>query len=183
MAQEPTTKTDSPQRPGRPSLYTSSMAERICERIAEGEPLIKICRDEQIPAYRTVLGWRATHKQFQQSYARARRDAADTLADQIRELAGRVERGELEPNAGRVAIDALKWVASKLKPRQYGDRAQLDVAARVDVTTRASDFCPEWMREQIEESSRSLGEGAEQSTPPERLDDTAGDGRPDPVCA
>ncbi len=112
-------------------------------------------------------------------YTRAREDAGDSLADQIRELAGRVERGELEPNAGRVAIDALKWIASKLKPREYGDRAQLDVAASVDVTTRVSDHCPEWMKEAIEEQSRSVSKQAEQSTPPERLDDTEGDGRTD----
>ncbi len=179
MAQEPVIENGGPRRPGRPSIYTSAVAEEICERIAEGEPLTKICRDEQIPAYRTVLGWRVANEEFQHMYARARQDAADTLADQIRELAGRVEKGKLEPNAGRVAIDALKWIASKLKPREYGDRAQIDVAARVDVTTRASDFCPEWMREQIEESSRSLGEGSEPITPPEKLDDTEVDGRPD----
>ncbi len=112
-------------------------------------------------------------------YARAREDAADTLADQIREMAGRVERGELEPNAGRVAIDALKWIASKLKPREYGDRAQLDMTASLDVTTRAIDHCPEWMRKKIEEKSRSFGKGSEPITPPERLDDTEVDGRPD----
>jgi hypothetical protein len=139
------------------------MAEQICERIAEGEPLTRICKDRQIPAYRTVLGWRVANEEFSHLYARARQDAADTLADQIRELAGRVEKGELEPNAGRVAIDALKWIASKLKPREYGDRSQIDVAASLDVTTRAIDHCPEWMREQIEDQSRSL------STKPETI--------------
>jgi hypothetical protein len=158
------------------------MAERICERIAEGEPLTKICKDRQIPAYRTVLGWRVANEEFQHMYARAREDAADTLADQIRELAERVEKGKLEPNAGRVAIDALKWIASKLKPRQYGDRSRLDMTADLEVKTRVADNMPQWMKEAIEEQSRSVSKQAEQSTPPERLDDTAGDGRPDPVC-
>ncbi len=153
MTQEPVIKNGGPRRPGRPSTYTSSMGEQICERIAEGEPLTKICKDRQIPAYRTVLSWRVANEEFQHMYARARQDAADTLADQIRELAGRVERGELEPNAGRVAIDALKWIASKLKPKQYGDRAQLDVAASVDVTTRAADNMPEWMKEAIDKAA------------------------------
>ena len=67
-----------------------------------------------------------------------------------------MEKGELEPNAGRVAIDALKWIASKLKPREYGDRAQLDMTASLDVTTRAIDHCPEWMKEAIKEQSRSV---------------------------
>ncbi len=179
MAQEPVTKTGGPQRPGRPSTYTSSIAEQICERIAEGEPLTRICKDQQIPAYRTVLGWRVANEEFSHLYARAREDAADTLADQIRELAGRVERGDLEPNAGRVAIDALKWIASKLKPRQYGDRSRMDLTASLDVTTRVADNMPQWMKEAIEEQSRSVSKQAEQSTPPERLDDTEVDGRPD----
>ncbi|MFB3051472.1 MAG: terminase small subunit, partial [Acidimicrobiia bacterium] len=37
------------------------MAAEICRRIGEGEPLVKICRDSAIPAYRTVLGWRVTN--------------------------------------------------------------------------------------------------------------------------
>ena len=114
-------------------------------------------------------------------YARAREDAADTLADEIRELAGRVEKGKLEPNAGRVAIDALKWIASKLKPREYGDRAQLDVAASLEVTSRPADNMPQWMKEAIEEQSGSIRKGSEQITPPEKLDDTEGDGRTEPV--
>ena len=32
---------------------------------------------------------------------------------------------EVNPNAARVAIDALKWTASRLLPKRYGDR--LDV--------------------------------------------------------
>jgi hypothetical protein len=157
------------------------MAERICERIAEGEPLTRICKDRQIPAYRTVLNWRVANEEFQQMYARARQDAADTLADEIRELAGRVERGELEPNAGRVAIDALKWIASKLKPREYGDRAQIDVAASVDVTTRVIDHAPEWIQRALEDKSGSIRKEPETITPLERLDDTEGNGQTDPI--
>jgi hypothetical protein len=161
MTQEPTTKNGGRQRRGRPSKYTSLIAERICERIAEGEPLTKICKDQQVPAYRTVLGWRVANKEFQHMYARAREDAADTLADQIRELAGRVEKGKLEPNAGRVAIDALKWIASKLKPREYGDRSRMDMAGTLEVTTRPVDHMPEWMKQELEKASRSISKEAE----------------------
>ena len=153
MAQEAVTTSGGPQRAGRPSTYTSSMAERICERIAEGEPLTRICKDGQIPPYRTVLSWRVANEEFKHMYARAREDAADTLADQIRDLAGRVEKGKLEPNAGRVAIDALKWIASKLKPREYGDRSRVDMSASLEVTTRAAEHCPEWMKEAIDKAA------------------------------
>jgi len=55
----------------------------------------------------------------------------------------------------------------------------MDMTASLDVTTRASDHMPEWMKEAIEEQSRSVSKQAEQITPPEKLDDTEGDGRPD----
>ncbi len=135
---------------GRPSTYTSTIAAEICRRIAEGEPLVKICRDSAIPAYRTVLGWRVTNDEFAQLYARAREDAADTLADRICELAERVEKGELEAHAGRTAIDALKWVASKLKPRIYGERAHLEVSGGLKVET-VKDHAPEWLQEMLAE--------------------------------
>lgn len=143
------------RRSGRPNKYTSPIADKICERIAEGEPLTRICKDDEMPGYRTVLGWRVSNEEFSQMYARAREDAADTLADEIRELAKRVEKGELEPNAGRVAIDALKWSASKLKPKQYGDRQRMDVAGGLEVKPRPVDHMPEWMKKEIDELSRS----------------------------
>ncbi len=136
---------------GRPSSYSHQVADEICRRIAEGEPLTKICKDPKMPAYRTVLGWRVSDAgdgSFLHMYARAREDAADTLADEIRELAQRVERGDLDPNAGRVAIDALKWIASKLKPRAYGDK--LELSAKI-TTTDVVDQAPDWLKEAIKE--------------------------------
>jgi hypothetical protein len=81
-------------------------------------------------------------------YARAREDCADTLADKICDLARRVETGELDYNAGRVAIDALKWIASKLKPKAYGDRQAIEHQGEVKVF-QAKDHCPEWLQQAI----------------------------------
>ncbi len=134
---------------GRPSTYTASIANRICERIAEGEPLTKICRDKAMPAYRTVLNWRVKDNEFLQMYTRARQDAGDTLADEVRELLQRVVDGTLEPNAGRVAIDALKWTASKLKPKSYGDHSRVDVKTAV-VYAPVSEDAPAWLKASID---------------------------------
>jgi hypothetical protein len=45
----------------------------------------------------------------------------------------KVESKELAPDQGRVMIDALKWTASKLNPRRYGDKLQLDADVRMQV--------------------------------------------------
>ncbi len=133
---------------GRPSIYSAAVANRICERIAEGEPLTKICRDKAMPAYRTVLNWRVKDIEFLQMYTRARQDAGDTLADEIRELAQRVVDGKLDANAARVAIDALKWIASKLKPKSYGDLSRVDVKTEVQYAP-VSEHAPDWLRKAI----------------------------------
>ena len=147
MAISKTTTTKS--KGGRPTIYSMAVANQICERIAEGEPLTKICRDKSMPSYRTVLNWRLKNDEFLRMYTRAREDAGDTRADEIRELAQKVERGKLDPNAGRVAIDALKWIASKLKPKVYGYRSRVDVKTEVEYRP-VSDFAPAWVREMIE---------------------------------
>ena len=39
---------------GRPSLYTDKLAAKICRRLAEGETLRSVCRDEAMPDKATV---------------------------------------------------------------------------------------------------------------------------------
>jgi hypothetical protein len=74
----------------------------------------------------------------------------------MQEIEKRLEKEEFCPNSARVLLDSIKWRLAKQLPRSYGDRAALEVSGSLDVATRAADFCPEWMRKEIEEQSRSL---------------------------
>lgn len=103
----------------------------ICRRLAEGEALIDICETKGLPGYSTVLAWRAEDATFQEMYARAREDQADWHADAIIRIADTEE----DPAKARNRIDARKWAASKLKPKVYGERLQLDA----DVTFSIPD--------------------------------------------
>jgi len=62
-------------------------------------------------------------------YARARKYGADALPDTTFTASQDVRDGRLEPDKARVAIDAMKWVASKLKPASYGDRIEHRLSA------------------------------------------------------
>ena len=64
-------------------------------------------------------------------------------------MAQKVVDGNLDPNAGRVAIDALKWIASKLKPKAYGDRSHVDVKSEIAYAPVSED-APAWLKEAIE---------------------------------
>ena len=140
------------RRPGRPTDYSAELAHEICCRIGEGKSLTSICKARGMPSYRTVMRWRSDDDVFRQMYAGARQDGADTYADQICGLIERVEKGKLDPNAGRVCIDGLKWIASKLKPRAYGDR--LELAGKI-ATEPLADQAPDWLKAGIAERTKA----------------------------
>lgn len=118
---------------GRPSDYTDEVALEICAQIAEGKSLRSICKAEGLPSLRTVMRWLNEREAFQQQYARAREDQADSLADELIDIA---DRDDLDPNDKRVRLDARKWAASKLKPKKYGDRLELDGAVQLNLSER-----------------------------------------------
>jgi hypothetical protein len=124
---------------GRPSKYDINLAATICGRLAGGESLKAICSDEDMPKRSTVYLWRYEHPEFSDMYARAREDQADTLADEIMEIADDGTNDFIKNKDGvdvlnsehvqrsRLRVDARKWIASKLKPRSYGDKVQAEV--------------------------------------------------------
>ena len=136
--------TTKPKHPGgRPTLYNEDIAGIICGRLAAGESLNRICRDDEMPSIVAVYSWLAKHEEFLKLYTRAREEQADTLADEITDIAD--EQPELDPlydKDGQLIemrmhsayvtwqknrVDARKWVAAKLKPRKYGEK--LDVTS------------------------------------------------------
>lgn len=118
----------------RPSRYTLKMADEICERLADGESLRKICLSDHMPNRATVFRWLHLHSSFRDQYARAREAQADALADEILDIADDGLNDSYEDEDGnkrtdhdviarsRLRVDARKWIASKLKPKVYGDR-------------------------------------------------------------
>jgi hypothetical protein len=109
---------------GRPSLYTEEKAEEICARLAEGESLVNICRNSSTPTTRTVWNWIDKHEDFFRDYMRGREIQGHTHAALAVECAVEARDAGL----GRLAYDALKWHASKLVPKVYGDKTEVVVA-------------------------------------------------------
>ncbi len=123
---------------GRPSRYTPELAAKLCERLAEGETLRAICRDEAMPDKATVLRWLGdkTKTDFRDQYAHAREMQADALFDEALEIADETT-GDLTTDKdgkeivrheniqrSRLRVDTRKWAAGKLAPKRYGDKLQ-----------------------------------------------------------
>jgi hypothetical protein len=109
---------------GRPSSYTEEIAKAICERLAEGESLRTICKDDGMPDCSTVFRWLGDDEraEFRKQYARARETSADHRFEEIVEIA---DDQTIDANSRRIMVDARKWVAGKLRPKVYGDKLEL----------------------------------------------------------
>ena len=124
---------------GRPSTYSDELVSAICQRIAAGESLRSVCRDEGMPSKTTVMRWLADerYESFRDHYARAVQVRADYLTDEILEIADdgvndtyQTERGEATNfdhiQRSKLRVDTRKWLMSKMVPRKYGDRVGLE---------------------------------------------------------
>jgi hypothetical protein len=149
---------------GRPTLYSLDSATRICERIAHGESLIQISKGLGMPRYSTIMQWLRMNSDFADMYRQAREDQADALADEIIKISDDVE-GETDSakvQAARLRVDARKWVASKLKPKAYGERVEAAISANVAHTG------PRRSTQEIAMAVLSLIENAKRTATPEQ---------------
>lgn len=123
--QAPGDKTITAPKPiGRPTRFTAKLSDEICDRIATGESLNTICQDLGI-AYRAVLMWLRKYPEFMLKYMRARDEQADFYADELRDIAYNVPADKDAIEKAKLKSENLKWIASKLKPRKYGDKLDL----------------------------------------------------------
>lgn len=117
--------------------YDQTIADEICDRLIDGESLRAICRDEHMPSAGLVCRWAIENERFREQYAHARDAQADTLADEILEIADDARNDWMERHGkddpgwalngehvqrSKVRIDARRWYAGKLKPKKYGDK-------------------------------------------------------------
>lgn len=103
-----------------PLPYDEAIGAIICDRLATGESLRRICKGEsdEIPCERTVYRWLRANEDFRQQYARARKDWAETQLEEIVDIA---DRSDLDPADKRVMIDTRKWAMGKLDGK-YSDK-------------------------------------------------------------
>ena len=114
---------------GRPSDYTTEIAEKICEEIATGRHLHIICEENDwAPSERAVHRWLVKYEEFRQMYAHARERQQEVFAAQVILIADT----ESDTAKARNMMDARKWYASKVAPKKWGDKIEID--AKVETT-------------------------------------------------
>ncbi len=156
-----THSSDDEARPRAPRpwiRFSEALATVICERISQGESLMEICRDEDMPARCTVQAWRRQRPAFR-----------DRLAEAFR-------RGRHNPNGGRrnvwhpqVAALILQRVAAGMTLTQACDLPSLPSPTTVyGWLAQDADFFAAYRRARLCQAHRrfdQVWEIAEAATP------------------
>lgn len=103
------------------------------ERLANGEYLHDICAEEGMPARSTLDEWMAADEEMRARRVRARALAAEGEEREVARIVGEVERGELLPDAARVAIHGRTWLAQVRDPERYGPRQKVEHSGAVKI--------------------------------------------------
>lgn len=119
--------------------YNQDTADLICRRLVGGETLKDICEELGMPSCSTVQVWRHTNEGFAVQYAKARESQAETIFDQMLEIADNPLIGErvTEDHNGtktvtedmlghrELQIKTRQWILPRLSKKML-DKAQLD---------------------------------------------------------
>lgn len=134
---EKTEEVAPPRKRGRPSTYARDVADEIAERLSKGEPLEQICRDEHMPAVRTVSDWKKANEAFSADIARARDEGYDAIAAECLEIADQTAFDTINTENGerantewiqrsKLRIETRLKLLAKWDPRRYGDKIDLN---------------------------------------------------------
>jgi len=130
---------------GRPTDYSDDLAGVICGRLADGESLRSICRGEGMPNIRSVMRWLSVNPEFSQQYARAREVQAESMFEEMLEIADDgsndwIERKKQESDAddkvidhehvsrSKLRVDTRKWMLARMAPKKYGDATNIKLS-------------------------------------------------------
>lgn len=132
----------------RPTIFTEKLGQSICERIANGESLRDIVKDENMPSSSTVFRWLLDEekKEFWEQYEKARNIQAELMFEELLEIAddGQNDWMEKEYKDGssyitmnpehfgrsRLRVDTRKWYLSKVLPKKFGEKMDLTTGGK-----------------------------------------------------
>jgi hypothetical protein len=130
---------------GRPTKYTPKLAKKICERIAKGETVRSICKDEAMPSTVTVYNWLLDEgkKEFLNQYEAAKNIQAELMFEELLEIAdessevivGDDKSDGARVQANRLRVDTRKWYLSKVLPKKFGEKLDMTTNGKEMPTT------------------------------------------------
>jgi len=132
-----------PKKTGRPSKYSESLVNSICERIANGEPLRQICREDGMPAWTTIYSWINANKDLSERFAHARTLGEDCIAQECLDIADNASNDWMEyydkegeslgwklngdhVQRSKLRIETRLKLLAKWNPKKWGEKQSLE---------------------------------------------------------
>lgn len=143
---------------GRPTRYSQELANTICERLALGESMRTVSSAKDMPAMSTIFRWlQEDRENFREQYARAKQESADAMAEDLLDISDDGVNDWMEKKYGKNAdstwvvngeavqrsklrVDTRKWLMSKMKPKKYGDKLNLEGTVDGKLTIQTVDY-------------------------------------------
>jgi hypothetical protein len=146
---------------GKQSSYDPEKARIICEQLSEGIPLREICRQEGMPAWRTVYDWMYQDDDLSAAIAHARDVGYDHIAEECLAIADdanndwmerRNEEGQTigwqlngeHVQRSKLRIETRLKLLAKFNPKRYGDAIKLsgdkDNPLRMETELKAKEM-------------------------------------------
>lgn len=143
---------------GRPRTFNREPVQKaLCEMIARSNKSLNTCVNELKKSFKhgltvsMIFAWLDQDKVFAEQYARAKEEQADFLVEEMLQIADNSSEDDIfidKDNASgksakrvcnnefvqrsRLRVDTRKWLASKLKPKRYGDRLDVNSTSQGD---------------------------------------------------
>ncbi len=74
--------------------------------------------------------WLAEHQEFRDQYAKATETRADSIFEEIFEIADYVIPDAAEVAKARLRVDTRKWALARMNPRKYGDKVTNELVGK-----------------------------------------------------
>ncbi|HEY2857073.1 MAG TPA: hypothetical protein VGJ21_01490 [Terracidiphilus sp.] len=151
----PTKPPATKSRGGRPSIYSSELAQRICDELASSSKSLRaICLQPGMPVRSTIYLWLDEYPEFHKMITRARDEQLEAIADEMLQIADDASNDLMETEKGpvfnraaiaraKVRIATRQWLITHLMPKKlreqrYEKNDQVD-----DLTPRRHLTLPE----------------------------------------
>lgn len=118
---------------GRPTIYTNEIADDICLRVSNGRSLNSISKDKDMPTKSTIYDWLSNNDEFSDKYRKATEQREDFHFEEMMEIADKALPESAEVAKAKLQIDTRKWVLSRMNPKKYGDKQQMEHSGDVAV--------------------------------------------------
>ncbi len=119
--------------------YSPELALKICEQVAKGETLLGICKGVGMPHRTSFYRWVMLYKDVAISFQAARELSAQSLEEEAlglaRTLSGKNDFTTVKVRAIDIALQQLRWSATRRDPSKYGQKAKETITVPIQINT------------------------------------------------